>query len=82
MQFCASGQSVANMRHTFARRLLQDGNSIDEVVMALGDDPKTVALHYSAWVPAAGTPDQNVQESLQGEVSDQLVLLTVHAGQR
>jgi integrase len=38
-------------RHTFARRLLQDGNSIDDVAMALGDDPKTVALHYSAWVP-------------------------------
>ena len=27
-------------RHTFARRLLQDGNSIDDVAMALGDDPK------------------------------------------
>jgi integrase len=38
-------------RHTFARRLLQDGNSIDDVAMAPGDDPKTVALHYSAWVP-------------------------------
>jgi integrase len=38
-------------RHTFARRLLQGGNSIDDVAMALGDDPKTVALHYSAWVP-------------------------------
>jgi integrase len=38
-------------RHTFARRLLQDGNSIDDVATALGDDPKTVAVHYSAWVP-------------------------------
>jgi hypothetical protein len=32
------------------RRLLQDGNSTDDVAIALGDDPKTVALHYSAWV--------------------------------
>jgi integrase len=40
-------------RHTFARRLLQDGNSIDDVAMALGGDPKTVALHYSAWVVGA-----------------------------
>jgi hypothetical protein len=30
---------------------LQDGNSIDDVATALGDDPKTVAVHYSAWVP-------------------------------
>ena len=38
-------------RHTFARRLLQDGNSIDDVAMALGDDPKTVALHLQCLGP-------------------------------
>ena len=35
-----------------ARRLLQDGNSsIDDVAMARRRSEKTVALHYSAWVP-------------------------------
>ena len=51
MLFRSQKPTPHRFRHTFARRLLQDGNSIDDVAMALGDDPKTVALHYSAWVP-------------------------------
>jgi integrase len=38
-------------RHTFARILLQRGVPVPDVADLLGDDEKTVRLHYARWVP-------------------------------
>lgn len=38
-------------RHTFARILLQRGVPVADVADLLGDDEKTVRLHYARWVP-------------------------------
>jgi integrase len=38
-------------RHTFARILLQKGVPVADVADLLGDDEKTVRVHYSRWVP-------------------------------
>jgi integrase len=38
-------------RHTFARILLQKGVPLADVADLLGDDEKTVRLHYARWVP-------------------------------
>ena len=38
-------------RHTFARILLQRGVPVADVADLLGDDEKTVRVHYARWVP-------------------------------
>ena len=38
-------------RHTFARILLQKGVPVADVADLLGDDEKTVRVHYARWVP-------------------------------
>jgi integrase len=38
-------------RHTFARILLEKGVPVAEVADLLGDDEKTVRVHYGRWVP-------------------------------
>ncbi len=38
-------------RHTFARILLQRGVSLADVADLLGDDEKTIRVHYARWVP-------------------------------
>jgi integrase len=37
-------------RHTFARILLQSDVPIADVAELMGDDEKTIKLHYSRWV--------------------------------
>jgi site-specific recombinase XerD len=37
-------------RHTFATKLLSKGTSIENVAALLGNTPKVVWKHYSAWV--------------------------------
>ena len=39
------------LRHTFATKLLSAGVSTDSVAAILGNSPRVVFKHYSAWVP-------------------------------
>lgn len=66
-------------RHTFARILLQKGVPVADVADLLGDDEKTVRVHYARWVPER---QERLTRILKDAFSDKRKLTAIRGGRR
>ena len=58
-----TGKTPHQFRHTCATKLVAKGVSVENVAALLGNSPKIIWKHYSAWIPAR-------QEALDKAIQD------------